>query len=398
MEWVCKMKIMFLTGSYWPAQDGVSQVTQYLAEGLARKHEVRVIATRKNFLREEKINAVEIERIETRRNTYLCYIQGEKKKARQSIMEFQPDILIIVGIQNWGYDWFKGELDRLPGKKMLMTHGASCLGEYRVWECLKQVRFRRQIVADLIKVNYERYWKKYQKTLPRDMARFDLISYLFEGEDLYKHMQRAGLKNGMVLENATEDFFFERKAYLINDSKEIVFINVSTYEERKNQKMILEAFYEANLPGTKLILIGSRENEYYRGLVEKKKNIEKNGDFRGKIEICVGLPREEVLEIYQNADIYVSASSWEAMSISLCEAAAAGLLILSTNVGHVAQIPGVLFFDEKEGLINMMLKAYQEPEVRRTNGMLANAYAEENYRIQKKVDLLESALIELCEK
>lgn len=392
------MKIMFLAGSYWPAQDGVSQVTQYLAEGLARKHEVRVIAIRKNYLREEKINAVEIERIEVRRNTYLCYIQGEKKKARQGIIKFQPDILIIVGIQNWGYDWFKGELAQLPGKKMLMTHGASCLGEYRVWEQLKQVRIRRQIVADLIRVNYVRYWKKYQKTLPGDMARFDLISYLFEGEDLYRHMQQAGLKNGMVLENATEDFFFERKAYLINGNKEIVFINVSTYEERKNQKMILEAFYEANLPGTKLILIGSRENEYYHGLVERKRNMEANGDFRGKIEIWVGLPRKEVLEIYQNADIYVSASSWEAMSISICEAAAAGLLILSTDVGHVAQIPGVLFFDSGEELRELMSRACREPDIRRENGMRANEYAEENYRIQKKVDLLERALIELVER
>ena len=392
------MRIMFLASSYWPAQDGVSQVTQYLAEGLAKKHEVFVIATRKNYSEAEEHNGVKIERIHAKRNQYTCRYQGKKRRVRDSILHYQPDVLIIVGIQHWGYDWFKGELAKLPGKKMLMTHGSSCLGEYHVWEQLKQVRFRRQMAADLIKVNYERYWGKYQKTLPGDMARFDLVSYLFQGEELYRYMRQAGLKNGMVLENATEDFFFERKAYLINGSKDIVFINVSTYEERKNQKMILEAFYEANLPGTKLILIGSRENEYYQGLVQKKKSMETNGDFRGKIELWAGLPRKEVLEIYRDADIYVSASSWEAMSISLCEAAAGGLLILSTDVGHVSQIPGVLLFDDKEKLRKLMVKAYQEPDIRRENGMRANAYAEENYRIQKKVDLLESALLELVKK
>lgn len=33
----------------------------------------------------------------------------------------------------------------------------------------------------------------------------------------------------------------------VNDYKEVVFINVSNYEELKNQKQILEAFYEDDL-------------------------------------------------------------------------------------------------------------------------------------------------------
>lgn len=390
------MKIMFLAGSYWPSQDGVSQVTQYLAEGLARKHHVFVISTRKNDSSKDKHKRVEIERIEAKRSKYLCYIQGEKKKARDIILRFQPDVLIVVGIQNWGYDWFKRELDKLPGKKMLMTHGASCLREYSVWNKFKKVRLRRQILSDILEVNFERYWKQYQKTLPIDMGKFDLISYLFWKEDLYQYMLQYNLKNDMVLENATEDIFFERKAYLIDESKEIVFINVSNYEIRKNQKLILEAYGEVNLPNTRLILIGSKENEYYNELIEFKKKIENASTFQGKVNIYAGLSRERVLELYKDADIYVCASSWEAMSISLCEAAAGGLLILSTDVGHVSQIPGVQLFKDKAELECLMMTAYNDPDMRRENGILANIYAEENYRIQKKVDLLEDRLLKLC--
>lgn len=392
------MKIMFLASSYWPAQDGVSQVTQYLAEGLAKKHEVFVIATRKNYSEAEEYNNVKIERIHAGRNQYTYRYQGEKKRVRDSILHYQPDVLIIVNIQHWGFDWFKRELDQLPGKKMLMTHGSSCLGEYNAWEKIRKVRFRRQILADLLAVRIEHYWKKYKETLPGDIARFDLVSYLFTGDEFYQYMQKFGLQNAMILENATDNFFFDRKAYIVDEKKEIVFINVSTYEERKNQKMILQAYHEANLPNTRLILIGSKETQYYQELVEMKEKLESAPDLHGCVDIYVGLTRDKVLELYKSADVYVAASSWEVMSISICEAAAAGLLILSTNVGHAAKIPGVLFFDSEEELRELMSRACREPGIRRENGMRANAYAEENYRIQKKVDLLERALIEMVRK
>lgn len=392
------MKIMFLASSYWPAQDGVSQVTQYLAEGLAKKHEVFVIATRKDYCEKEERNGVKIERIYARRNRYTCRYQGEKCRVRERILQYQPDVLIIVNIQHWAFDWFKRELDQLPGKKMLMTHGSTILREFDVWAKVREIRLRRQILADLLAIKIECYWKHYKKTIPGDIARFDLVSYLFDGEGIYKYMEKFYLDNAMILENATDDFFFERKAYMVDEQKEIVFINVSTYEERKNQKMILQAYHEANRPNTRLVLIGSKETDYYRELIGMKDSFEAGSDFKGHVDIYAGLKRDKVLELYKSADVYVSASSWEAMSISICEAAAAGLLILSTKVGHVRRIPGVLFFDSREKLRELMEKACCEPELRRENGMRVNAYAEENYRIQKKVDLLESALISLVGK
>ena len=123
-----------------------------------------------------------------------------------------------------------------------------------------------------------------------------------------------------------------------------------------------------------------------------KTRVEDTADFKGKIDIWVSIPRSKVLELYRQADVYVSASSWEAMSISICEAAAGGLLILSTDVGHVSQIPGVQLFETETELTRLMKQAYEDSDMRRQNGMQANAYAEENYRIQKKVDYLEEKI------
>lgn len=390
------MRLMFLVGSYWPAQDGVSQVTQYLAEGLAKKHEVLVLAQRKpTMIEKEEHLGVNIERIYVERSPYWECMQGEKKKARRRVKEYQPDVLIVVGIQNWGYDWFKKDLDSFPGKKVLMTHGCSCLREYKITDKIRALRVRRRIVADLLDVYHEWYGARYKKSLKIDMTKFDLVTYLFEEEKLHQYTKNLGLNNDMILENATEDFFFDRKAYLVDDEKEIVFINVSNYEERKNQKMILEAFYKADLSNTRLDLIGFHENDYVHELRDLQTKLQRECQNNPQANIWTGLRREQVLNIYENADVYVCASKWEAMSISLCEAAAAGLTILSTKVGHVAQIPGVHLFSTVDELVKLMRDLYADPNLRSRSGKLANEFAEDNYRIQNKVDILEKELLRI---
>jgi glycosyltransferase involved in cell wall biosynthesis len=396
---------MFLSGSYWPAQDGVAHVTEYVAEGLAQKHEVYMLAPYgKSKEKCEKFNGVQIERITARRK-YSCGVIGDKATVFKRIGEYDPDVLVVIGIQNWGFDWTKGKLDKLPGKKVLMTHGSSCLREYHVRNKVKQIRLRRQILADILCVYMEWYWKRYQKSFPKYMAKYDLVTYLFDKEPLYLYTRKffcrdvsakvPAPKKEIILENATEDIFFERKAYLVDRNKPIVFINVSNYEDRKNQKLILEAFYSADIPESQLVLIGSRPNEYYNEIEILNKQYSANQHRCCKAEILVGIRREEVLARYKEADVYISASRWEAMSISLCEAAAAGLTILTTDVGHASSIPGCRFFSSAQELATLMQEISENPASREESGRKAYEYAEKNYRIQSKVDYLEQELLGL---
>lgn len=392
------MKIMVLSGSYWPAQDGVAHVTEYLAEGLAKKHEVYLLTPyEKNAEQRETYQGVQIERIAARRQ-YSCRMVGDKAAVLKKIQEYQPDILMVIGIQNWGFDWTKGKLDRLPGKKVLITHGSSCLVEYNIGDKIKKIRLRRQILADLLSVYMEWYWKKYQKSFPRYMEKYDLVTYLFDQEPLYLYMRHFPMKREVILENATEDIFFERKAFLIDEKKPIVFINVSNFEERKDQKLILEAYYEADIPDSRLILIGSKKNAYYEELLKTNAELIKEEHKCHEAEIFTGIKREEVLRLYREADVYLSASKWEAMSISICEAAAAGLTIISTDTGHVSKIPGVYLFDSKKELIEIIKEIYENPSLRAESGQKAYNYAEERYRIQRKVDYLEEELLSICKE
>lgn len=391
------MKIMFLSGSYWPAQDGVAHVTEYLAEGLAKKHEILMLTPLgKSDVRSEEYEGVSIERYQiTRKNS--TYMAGEKTKVIERIKEYHPDVLIVIGIQNWGFDWTKKILDRLPGKKILMTHGSSCLERYNVWNQIGKIRFHRQIVADLLEVYICWYWKRYQKAFPKYVKQFDLVTYLFDKEPLYLHMLDQGATNGAILENATEDFFFERRAFEVDPNKPICFINVSNYEERKDQKLLLEAYYEADVPDSELILIGSRKNDYYEQLVVLNEQLAAKEHKCSKAVLYVNIKREQVLELYKKADVYLAASKWEAMSISICEAAAAGLTIISTPVGHVSEVPGVFLFRNQKELVEIIGRISKDQSMREASGKESYEFAVKAYKIQNKVDELDCMINQIVE-
>lgn len=48
------MKILISVHTYYPDKNGVQMVTQYIAEGLAKKHEVKVITELKKIILEKK--------------------------------------------------------------------------------------------------------------------------------------------------------------------------------------------------------------------------------------------------------------------------------------------------------------------------------------------------------
>lgn len=391
------MKIMILVDTYYPLQDGVQMVTQYIAEGLAKKHSVFVVTSLREGLERTTVhNGVRIERIQVKRNPYTLRFAGEKALLDKKIAEYNPDVLMVVCISIWTFDWLKNQLKKYPGKKVLYTHGCSLKEEYSVLGLVKKLRLRRQIAADLMKIHTEWFWGKYKKDLPRYIAEYDKVIYLYDKDALYQHMKNHGTANDIILENAVDDVFFQRKAYLVNPSKELVFINVSSFEERKNQKLILEAFYEADMPNARLILIGSKNTAYYTELVRLNEELLRKHSLQNvHVDILCSLSREDVLKIYQQADVYVAASRWEAMSISLCEAAAAGLTILTTDVGHAAYIPGVFLCEGKEEFTQSMNLVYQNPKLREERGKLSYDYAKDNYRIDGKVKELEQHLLEL---
>lgn len=123
------------------------------------------------------------------------------------------------------------------------------------------------------------------------------------------------------------------------------FINVARQDENKNQIAILKAFAELyrRCKKIKLYLVG--DGPCYKMLEQE---ISKYG-----LEKAVIMPGNvsNVEDYYALADVYVQASHREALPLTTLEAMAAGLPIISTDVGGMKDIVkdnGILFPDNED--------------------------------------------------
>lgn len=115
-------------------------------------------------------------------------------------------------------------------------------------------------------------------------------------------------------------------------NSEVVFVNVARFSKQKNHNGLIEAFYEVSKINTniKLILIGDGELR-----AEIKEKVERLG-LTEKVEFT-----GNVLDIPQrlaNSDIFILPSHYEGLPLTILEAMAAGLPVISTAVGGVPDI------------------------------------------------------------
>lgn len=141
---------------------------------------------------------------------------------------------------------------------------------------------------------------------------------------------------------------------------EFTYINVARQDENKNQTMLLNAFKIVHDldTDTKLYLIG--DGPCHNQLLRMRNEL--------GLDDCVEIPGnvDDPENYYALSDVYVQTSHREAMPLSILEAMAAGLPIISTDVGGIKDVVdtnGFLIADgDKEALINRMREMLLMPE------------------------------------
>ena len=163
------------------------------------------------------------------------------------------------------------------------------------------------------------------------------------------------------------------------------FICTRAHVELYNIPCILRAFQkvQASLPEASLTLVG--DGSQHEALVRQAEEMQlRNVTFTGRV------PNEEIYTHLDGADVLLSAPRVDNMPVSLLEAMAAGLLIISSNVGGVPYMvedgrTGLLFADDNsDQLAEQMLYAVSHPQrsltiIKQAYGSLA-AYRWENIK------------------
>lgn len=178
-------------------------------------------------------------------------------------------------------------------------------------------------------------------------GKFQMVAVSQENKrlaDSYYHMRQkcAFVNNGVDLDR------FYRKAH-----SNFTYINVARQDDNKNQALLIDLFarLHKNYPHTKLLLIGDGPNH------EKLKNQCKERGIAESVEIPGNVADAE--NYYALADVYVQTSHREAMPLSILEAMAAGLPIVSTDVGGIKDVikeNGILVPDYDEEKLFFAMK------------------------------------------
>lgn len=204
---------------------------------------------------------------------------------------------------------------------------------------------------------------KYKKVIAwlykKDIAVPVAISHIVE-----KEMKELYAKDLKVIERVynpveTSKFHTDR---VYKDTGDIVFINVARFMKQKNQPLLLEAFAraKAKIPNMKLVFVGDGEQ---REVLE-----EKIRELRISDSVILVGNVSNVNEYLAAADVFILSSDYEGLPLSILEAMAAGLPVVSTDVGGVADVVtnnGILIpLREADRLSTEMIKIATDHKMR----------------------------------
>ncbi len=170
---------------------------------------------------------------------------------------------------------------------------------------------------------------------------------------------------------------------------QILFVCVARFAAQKNHALLLKAFAQgpASDPNAHLVLVG--EGDLREQLEEQAKDL----GLLGKVHF-LGL-RSDIPDVLNAMDIFVLSSDWEGNPLSVMEAMASGLPVVSTAVGGVPDLlangkegflqpPG-----DVQGLAKSMAFLLNSAEARQSMGAAAARRTKENFDVSRMVQSYE---------
>ena len=170
---------------------------------------------------------------------------------------------------------------------------------------------------------------------------------------------------------------------------QVLFVCVARFAAQKNHALLLKAFAQgpASDPNAHLVLVGEGD------LREQLEGQAKELGLSGKVHF-LGL-RSDIADLLNAMDVFVLSSDWEGNPLSVMEAMASGLPVVSTAVGGVPDLlangkEGFLERPEDaKGLAKSMDFLLSSPETRKSMGAAAARRAKENFDVSRMVHAYE---------
>lgn len=351
------MKILICCETYFPSVGGVQIVLQQIAERIAKRgHDITVATSKLQERQSTIINNVKIKEFDVSGNS-IRGITGEVQDYCDYVLAQNYDVLLMKAAQSWSFDAMMDKFDRIEKRKVFIPCGFSGL--------------------------YYPYYENYYNKMPNILKEFDhLIFYAEDYRDI-NFAKKHGINNYSIIPNGASEveFSVEKNTSFRNrigvDSADYLLMTVGTFTGGKGHTEVAQAFELANFTksatlvlngnipdkiarmtflnltkeylkmGPKSMLIRILNNLFtYLGI--KKKQVKENwlnvaqrvnsDQINNKNILITNLKRNDLIQCFLNADLFVFASNIEYSPLVLFESVAAGLPFISVPVGNAIEI------------------------------------------------------------
>ncbi|TLP36820.1 glycosyltransferase [Arcobacter arenosus] len=216
------------------------------------------------------------------------------------LLKENPNNLIITGYDSLAY-WEALLYAKLFRKKTILWNGSTLLSS----------RSKNKIVNLLKKVF---------------INSFD--TFYTYGTEATKYLEHFGIQNKNIITGTNcvdTDYFKNNTPYTKQNSNSLNFLYVGQLIERKGLENTIKAFSKIKKTNWKLSIIGKGEDE------DKLKKLVNDLSLRDKITFEGFKQKDEIIDYYSKADIFLMPSYLEVWGLVLNEALASGLFCLSSK-------------------------------------------------------------------
>jgi len=165
--------------------------------------------------------------------------------------------------------------------------------------------------------------------------------------------------------------------------------------ENKNQLLVLKAL--GNLPKNVVLHCYGKEEERYRAALDSF--IETNG-LQDRVSFKGFVDNEDIPKVQATFNVLVLASKNEGLPLSILEAMACGVPVLSSNSGGGAMYllqdhAGGFIFESEAELVSQLLQLYEHPELCTQLGAAGRKRVQEHFSIKKEVNAYKELYLSL---
>jgi len=340
------MKIVIIATHYLPHVGGLELATYHLAKELDKQqNEVHIITpypdpnknTTPIYIHRQPIHTYPDE------HPIRAFIDGLIffRKTVKTIKEIKPDIVHAQNITNSIPAYIAWRKSRIP--YTICIHG------------------NLELMGPFLPTFLQRFWPKF----PHIKAAAQIITLTNEMSTLFE--KKLGKKPAVIPNGVDLDRFYPAEKNEKKKSASSVILTLSRIDNKKGLEYAIESMTKIHtkFPTAKLMIVGDGE---YRSELEKL--VEKNM-LSATVEFPGLIPNSEVPAYLRNADLFLLPSLYEGLPLTLLEAMACGLPIISTPVSIAPEIIAtwkngyIIPFKSPDAISESVIDLLSNPDKRR---------------------------------